>query len=166
MFNFLFKKEKKTSLNMEEIIDNSHDSTCIFYNINENKYYRDYIDDFIDYYEIKNSNSHFDLIIDQNVKDKLKLNTTTFYNKKTNKYYYEYNNNLFLDNISGQLQIITKHNDVVIGGIRFKYKQNNPKFNNDVVKILHKNSIVYLFVKRTTKNSLFHFYKIIFTQTN
>lgn len=163
MFNFLFKKDKITSLNMEEIIDNSHNSTCMFYNINENKSYRDYIDDFIDYYEVKNSNSYFDITLDNN---EITLKTSTFYNEKTNTYYYEVNNNISLKSIIGKIGIIVKHNNKIIDSIRFQYKVNNPKSNSDIIKILYKKSLLYLFLKRDTKKNIFYFYKIIFTQVS
>lgn len=179
MFNFLFKKNKNckntSNINLENDINdnvnlneevNLDTTSCMFYNINMRKLQRDYMDDFIDYKLIENINSQFNIIINKDVKNKNVLNVKTYFNKDLNAYYYEYNNDFFLENDSGHLEIIVKKNKIILGNIAFKYKLNNPKFNSDIVKILNNNCLLYLFLKRNNNMCSFHIYKIIFSINN
>ena len=138
----------------------------MFYDMNSNKLYRDYIDDFINYKLVRNTYTQFDIITDKDVKNKKILNVETYFNKDLNSYYYEYNNNLYLDNECGHIELIVKKNKIFLGNIAFKYRLNNPNFNSDSVKILQGKYTLYLFVKRSNNMCMFHIYKIIFTINN
>ena len=179
MFNFLFKKNKNCkntcNINFEndtnDNVNLNNDvnldiTSCMFYDMNTNKLYRDYIDDFINYKLIENRNLQFNIITNKDIKNKNILNVKTYFNKDLNAYYYEYNNDFFLENDSGHLEIIVKKNKIVLGNIAFKYKLNNPKFNSDSVKILQDKCTLYLFLKRNNTKCRFHIYKIIFIINN
>lgn len=160
IFNYIYFNNKYNKISTDENVDIT---SCMLYDVNNDKVVRDYMDDFIGYKLLEDNKAQFYIIIDNDTNNKKTLNADIYYNKDTESYYYEYNNDFNLKHIKGSLGFYIKKNNIILGNINFKYKLNDPKFNSDIVKIISGKNILYLFLKRDENNKHFHFYKIIFT---
>jgi len=186
MFNFLInylKKEKDTDKHNTEISINTIDSnyidndqveieknicssdlnTCMHYDINSKMCKRDYVEDFINYKLYSTIKSSFDIIVNNDLLNKINCNTKTYYNEMLKHYYFENNKKLILNKSTGNIEFIIKKNDIVQATIKFNYKLNKPQFNNDIIKISFKHHILYLFVKRYNSQESFFIYNMIYT---
>ena len=158
MLNLFKKKYNKLTVEEDEDV-----ASCMIYNINTNKSYRDYLDDFIDY-NLININSNFDIIINNNLKNVKTYKCKTYFNKNLNYFYYMYEEDIYFENLNGMFEIIVKTNNNIIGTLNFKYKLNSQEFNSEVLKIIKNNNILYLFLKKDINDKYNHIYKIIFTK--
>ena len=160
IYNYIYGNNKYDTVSNDENVDIT---SCMLYDINNNKIVRDYMNDFIGYKLLKTNNAQFNIIIDNDIKNKEILNANIYYNEAIDSYYYEYNNDFYLKQKTAFIDFYAKKNNIILGKLQFRYTLNNPQFNSDIVKIIYEKYILYLFLKRATNNTQFYFYKIIFT---
>ena len=128
---------------------------------------REYVSDFLGYDLIKKNNNYkLNLVLNNDILNKLEVDFSYYYNINTKHYYLEYNKPIYLNEESGTLLFLIKNKTCIIKRIAFNYKLNDPEFNTDIIKIISHNYILYVYTKRPNKQSLFHIYKIIFTLEN
>lgn len=148
--------------NIEEDINN----ICMCINLIEDKNYRDYAEDFIGYKLIKNNEYTADIIINNEILNKNTLKLSYYYNSVNKNFYVEHEEILYFDSISGHIEFIIKKNNNILDTVSFNYKLNDPLFNTDIIKVLKKSYIFYIYLKRPKLGEKFYIYKIIYTNFN
>ena len=148
--------------NVEEDTNN----ICMCINLIEDKNYRDYAEDFIGYKLIKNNEYTVDIIINNEILNKNTLKLSYYYNSVNKNFYVEHEEKLYFDSINGHIEFIIKKNNNILDTVSFNYKLNDPLFNTDIIKVVKKSYIFYIYLKRPKLGEKFYIYKIIYTNFN